>query len=137
MNTNAMPGFDEFMKNPEMMNNAMDMLKNNPELMKKYMNMSNNTKKNDSIENLKNTDYKFDETVCITGLSNDTYNNKNGNIRGYNTDTDRYEIFITELNKTIAIKNTAFNLVNSESADPEVNISENNSAINEEISDSE
>ena len=105
MDPNLMSGMGDFMKNPEMMKGMMDMLQNNPGMMEQMMNMGKSPS-----NNLEDTEYNYDDKVTITGLitKGDTYNNKSGVIRKYNTETSRYDIFISELDKSISIKESNF-----------------------------
>jgi hypothetical protein len=103
MDPNLMSGMADFMKNPEMMKAAMDMLKNNPGMMEQMMNMGKSPS-----NNLEDTEYNYDDKVIISGLKNDTYNNKSGVIRKYNIETSRYDIFISELDKSVSIKESNF-----------------------------
>ena len=86
MDPNLMSGMGDFMKNPEMMKGMMDMLQNNPGMMEQMMNMGKSPS-----NNLEDTEYNYDDKVTITGLitKGDTYNNKSGVIRKYNTETSR------------------------------------------------
>ena len=109
MDPNMMAGMGDFLKNPEMMKSAMDMLKNNPGMMEQMMNMGkqfSNSKKNP--DNLEQTDYKCDDPVTIQGLKSDTYNNQHGIIKRYNPETTRYEIYLSDLDKTVSIKQNNF-----------------------------
>jgi len=103
MDPNLMSGMGDFMKNPEMMKGMMDMLQNNPGMMDQMMNMGKSPS-----NNLEDTEYNYDDKVTITGLTNDTYNNKSGLIRKYNMETSRYDILIGELDKSISIKESNF-----------------------------
>ena len=93
----------DFMKNPEMMKSAMDMLKNNPGLMEQMMKMGGNAQPK-STNNLVDTEYNLDDTISIHGLSNDTFNNQIGLVKDYNLEKERYVIYIEELDKTLSIK---------------------------------
>ena len=121
MDPNLMSGMGDFMKNPEMMKGMMDMLQNNPGMMEQMMNMGKSPS-----NNLEDTEYNYDDKVTITGLlkKGDTYNNKSGVIRKYNMETSRYDIFISELDKSISIKESNFvrDLV---SADPDIPVESN------------
>ena len=103
MDPNLMSGMGDFMKNPEMMKGMMDMLQNNPGMMEQMMNMGKSPS-----NNLEDTEYNYDDKVIISGLKNDTYNNKSGVIRKYNIETSRYDIFISELDKSVSIKESNF-----------------------------
>ena len=103
----------DFMKNPEMMKSAMDMLKNNPGLMEQMMGMGQNDQSK-STNNLDDTEYNLDDTITINGLSNDTYNNQHGLVKDYNQDKDRYVIYIEDLDKTLSIKPTNISILKSE-----------------------
>ena len=95
MDPNLMSGMGDFMKNPEMMKAAMDMLQNNPGMMEQMMNMGK-----PPSNNLEDTEYNYNDKVTISGLlaqGSETYNNKSGVIRKYNMETSRYDIFISEL----------------------------------------
>ena len=120
MDPNLMSGMGDFMKNPEMMKGMMDMLQNNPGMMEQMMNMGKSPS-----NNLEDTEYNYDDKVTITGLltKGDTYNNKSGVIRKYNMETSRYDIFISELDKSISIKESNFvrDLVSED--DPDQNLS--------------
>ena len=129
MDPNLMSGMGDFMKNPEMMKGMMDMLQNNPGMMEQMMNMGKSPS-----NNLEDTEYNYDDKVTITGLltKGDTYNNKSGVIRKYNMETSRYDIFISELDKSISIKESNFvrDLVSED--DPDQNLSCEKKNINTE-----
>ena len=105
----------EFMKNPEMMKSAMDMLKNNPGLMEQMMGMGmGQNDQSKSTNNLDDTEYNLDDTITINGLSNDAYNNQLGLVKDYNQDKDRYVIYMEDLDKTLSIKPTNISILKSE-----------------------
>jgi len=106
MDPNLLSGLGDFMKNPEMMKQAMEMLKNNPGMMENIMNMTKQPENN----NLDDTDYNLDDTVIIHSLKNDTYNNQTAHIRKYNPDTLRYDVHLIDMDKTISIKQDNFRL---------------------------
>ncbi len=120
-NPDMMKSMEEMMKNPEIMNSAMNMM-NNPNIMNMFGNMGgqpqseDGTQKNDeesqdnaesnegSVDVEEATEFSVGNTVLIVGLKNDTYNNKDGVVKMYNTSTGRYNVFIESLDKTIALK---------------------------------
>ena len=128
MDPNMMAGMGDFLKNPEMMKSAMDMLKNNPGMMEQMMNMgksfakptqtdnsqdnsqdnSPDNSQDNSQDNLAQTGYKCNDSVIIQGLKSDTYNNQPGLIKRYIAETNRYEIYLNDLDKTISIKQNNF-----------------------------
>jgi hypothetical protein len=57
-----------------------------------------------SVDVEENTEFSEGDTVFITGLKNDTYNNKNGVVQSYNPSTGRFNVFIETLEKEIALK---------------------------------
>ena len=129
MDPNMMAGMGDFLKNPEMMKSAMDMLKNNPGMMEQMMNMGKSFAKptqtdnsqDNSQDNLAQTDYKCNDSVIIQGLKSDTYNNQHGLIKRYITETNRYEIYLNDLDKTISIKQNNFiRAIDSETNDDDV-----------------
>ena len=129
MDPNMMAGMGDFLKNPEMMKSAMDMLKNNPGMMEQMMNMGKSFAKptqtdnsqDNSQDNLAQTDYKCNDSVIIQGLKSDTYNNQPGLIKRYIAETNRYEIYLNDLDKTISIKQNNFiRAIDSETNDDDV-----------------
>ena len=131
MDPNLMSGMGDSMKNPEMMKGMMDMLQNNPGMMEQMMNMGKSPS-----NNLEDTEYNYDDKVTITGLitKGDTYNNKSGVIRKYNTETSRYDIFISELDKSISIKESNFvrDLVSKDDSDQDLSCEKNINTENTE-----
>ena len=120
-NPDMMKSMEEMMKNPEIMNSAMKMM-NDPNMMNMFGNMGgqpqsedgtqeNNQESQDNAESNEGsvyveeaTEFSVGNTVLIVGLKNDTYNNKDGVVKMYNTSTGRYNVFIESLDKTIALK---------------------------------
>jgi hypothetical protein len=128
-NPDMMKSMEEMMKNPEIMNSAMNMM-NDPNMMNMFGGLGNmggqhqsedgtpennqesqdNEESNNeetiegSVDVEENTEFSEGDYVIIAGLKNDTYNNKNGVVRMYNSSTGRYNIFIESLDKVIALK---------------------------------
>ncbi len=115
-NPDMMKSMEEMMKNPEIMNSAMKMM-NDPNMMNMFGGLGNmggqpqseesqdNAESNEgSVDVEEATEFSVGNTVLIVGLKNDTYNNKDGVVRMYNTSTGRYNVFIESLDKTIALK---------------------------------
>ena len=115
-NPDMMKSMEEMMKNPEIVNNAMKMM-NYPNMMKMFGGLGNmanqqseenNEVQDESIDvdNDDNEIYEFTEgdSVFITGLKNDLYNNKNGVVECYNSDNNRYNVFIESMDKVISLK---------------------------------
>ena len=114
-NPDMMKSMEEMMKNPEIMNNAMKMM-NDPNMMNMFGGLGNmggqpqseetedNEESQGSVDVEEETEFTKGDTVFITGLKNDTYNNKNGVVQCYNRSTERYNVFIETLEKTIALK---------------------------------
>ena len=100
----------EMLKNPEMMKMASEMLKNNPGLMENIMKNGFGPKK----DNLEATPFKLDDTVNISGLSKDEYNNKLGSIKSYNSDKSRFEVYVNDLNKSLYLKELNLTKVNED-----------------------
>jgi hypothetical protein len=90
------------MNNPDMMNNISNMMKN-PDMMNNISNMMNNNNQESDIS-IENNNFKKNDKIIMYGLSNDLYNNKIGFIQNYNSNNNRYIVFIEELNKTISLK---------------------------------
>jgi len=109
MDPNLLSGLGDFMKNPEMMKQAMEMLQNNPGMMENIMNMSKQPQNN----NLDDTDYNLDDTVVVHSLKNPDYNQQTAHIRKYNPDTLRYDVHLQDMDKTISIKQDNFRLAES------------------------
>ena len=100
-----MAGMGDFLKNPAMLKQAMDMLKNNPEMMKQMMGgMGASPTKSNKDDSLKDTEYNYDDKVMTCNLNNETYNNKEGRVKSYNVEKSRFEVFIVEHDKSIFIK---------------------------------
>ena len=81
----------DFLKNPAMMKQAMDMLKNNPEMMQQMMgSMGVTPPQANKPENTANihgslvgTEYGYDDEVMTCNLNNETYNNQKGLVKSY------------------------------------------------------
>lgn len=116
MDPNLLSGLGDFMKNPEMMKQAMDMLKNNPGMMENIMNMSKQPQNN----NLDDTPYNLDDVVLIHSLKNEDYNNQTAHIKQYNPETLRYEIDLKDMDKTISIKADNFRLTEQDTSNEEI-----------------
>ena len=93
---------DEMLKNPDMLNKAMDMLKNDPKIVETLMNLNNNSK--NTTDSLIGTPYKSDEEVIIDNLLNKEYNGKSGLVKSYCIDKERYTIYLKDIDKNILIK---------------------------------
>ena len=94
----------QMMQNPEMMKMAEEMMKTNPNMLGDMMkNMGNNNERNPE-EELKEKKFNFNDEVKFLNLSNETYNDKEGLVKNFNSETNRYEIYILELDKSISIK---------------------------------
>ena len=95
---------NQMMQNPEMMKMAEEMIKNNPNILSDMMkNMGNNDKSN-TEETLKDKKFQFNEEIRTVDLNNETYNNQNGLVKNFNSETNRYEIYILDLDKSISVK---------------------------------
>ena len=119
MDPNLLQGMGDFLKNPDMLKNAMDMLKNNPAMMEKMANFGKKFAQPQT--NLEQTDFKLDTPVTIKGLKSDTYNNQEGLIKKFNPESKRFEIFLPDLDKTISIKQKNFkrNIIEPDVEEPE------------------
>lgn len=89
----------EFMKNPEMMNMAMNMLKTNPGIIENIMKMHKPKE-----DNLSDKKYNLNQEVEIKGLINDEYNGKIGKIEDYHLEKNRYQVFVVNLEKSLYLK---------------------------------
>lgn len=143
MDTNSpqfQESFSQMMNDPNMMKNVMEIMQD-PEKMKNIMNLmkdigidnsdSMDNNDNSSVEEI--TENRWDELtfnendkIKIHGLKNDIYNGKIGIIKEYDNITERYTIFIEELNKSIAIMEDKCILLNNDNdiKTPEENIIE-------------
>ena len=113
----------DFMKNPEMMNMAMNMLKNNPGMMENIMKMKMPTGSNqsdtgtnqfDTGSNQSDTKFKPNEQVEIRELNNNEYNGQTGVIKGYHKEKKRYEVYITNMEKSIYLKEINIVIIKNE-----------------------
>ena len=129
-----MSGMLNMLNNPDMINSMTSMMKNpemqkmmsDPNIMKQALNMmngglnfnnetneTNDTSEsnitndtddiNDTIE-IDDTKYFINQNIKLVNLKNLDYNEKFGVINNYNSETKRYNVFINDLNKTIAVK---------------------------------
>ena len=126
-----MSGMMNMLNNPDMINSMTSMMKNpemqkmmsDPNIMKQALNMMNGDLNfnnetsdssdindtidtddvNDTIE-INDTTYKINQNIKLVNLKNIDYNEKYGVINDYNSETKRYNVFINDLNKTIAVK---------------------------------
>ena len=103
--------FQEFMKNPEMLKQSLEMLQNNPAMMDQFQSMSKSVQENPDILNSfmeKDTNlkpkFKVNDNIITKNLKNTDFNNLNGVIESYDKESNRYYINIPELNKKISIK---------------------------------
>ena len=95
----------QMMQNPEMMKMAEEMMKNNPNILSDMMNnMGGNNDAPNPEEVLKDKKFQFNDEVKTVNLSNENYNNKDGLVKNYNSETNRYEILVLELEKSISVK---------------------------------
>jgi len=95
----------QMMQNPEMMKMAEDMMKNNPNMLSDIMkNMGGDNNAPNPEEVLKDKKFQFNDEVKTINLSNEVYNDKEGLVKNYNSETNRYEILVLELEKTISVK---------------------------------
>ena len=111
---------NQMMQNPEMMKMAEEMIKTNPnmlsEMMKNMGNTNNPNSLSDMMKNMGNSDqpnpeellkdkkFQFNDEIRTVNLSNETFNDQNGLVKNFNSETDRYEIFILDLDKSISVK---------------------------------
>jgi hypothetical protein len=100
MDPNLMAGMGDILKNPEMMKQAMEMMKNNPGLMEKMMGDIQPPPSN----NLDDTEYDLDDRVTTCNLNNETYNNQEGLVKSYSIERSRFEVLILSLEKSIYVK---------------------------------
>lgn len=126
--------YQEFMKNPEFLKNAMNMLQNNPQMMDQISNVSNMLSKNpemlNSFMNLNsnsnnsknNTNdnqptYEIDTEIKLLNLKNRDYNNLIGKIIRFDNLKNRYEVNIPSLDKNILVKEENIENVNNDNTD--------------------
>lgn len=111
--------YQEFMKNPEFLQNAMKMLQNNPQMMEQMSNVSNLLSKNPemlnsfmnpsqnnnkSVPENNQPKYQNDLEITLINLKNVDFNNLSGTIIKFDIIKNRYEIHIPSLNKNILVK---------------------------------
>jgi len=97
----------EMMKNPEMMKMAEEMLKKNPNMMNdlmKGMGGGESVVTQTPEQNLEGRRFEFNEEVITNGLKNESFNGQNGMIKNYNSEKDRYEIYIMDMDKSILVR---------------------------------
>ena len=90
---------NEMLKNPEMLNKAMEMLKNDPKILETMMNLNNNP-----TDTLKETPFNLNDEIIINNLNTIEYNGSVGIIKDYHSDKERYSIYLKDIDKTILIK---------------------------------
>ena len=103
---------NQFMKNPEMMKMAMDMLQKNPGLMENMKDMLKNKTKSPQEElvlskeelDLEETPYELNQTVTIQNLKTEIYNQQKASIKGFCKDKNRFKVWIIDLEKFIYLK---------------------------------
>ena len=124
-NPDMINSMTSMMKNPEMQKMMSD-----PNIMKQALNMMNgdlnfNNETNDTSSETNDTNetndssetndtnstieindakYSINQNIKLINLKNLDYNEKFGVINDYNSETKRYNVFINDLNKTIAVK---------------------------------
>ena len=92
----------EMMKNPAMMKMAQEMLQKNPEMINSLL--KNMAPKADDTDNLKDTEYSLDSKIVIKDLKTEIYNGKKGLVKDYDTERDRFQVYIAELDKSLYLK---------------------------------
>ena len=107
-NPDMMNSMQEMMKNPEIMKSAMDMMKN-PEIMNMFGGLENSGSQVcqedcDDCEQCEENTFNTDDVVTLQNLKSEVYNGKQGVVREFLTDRERYSIYIEELDKTISVK---------------------------------
>lgn len=129
--------YQEFMKNPEFLKNAMNMLQNNPQMMDQISNVSNMLSKNpEMLNNFMNLNsnnsnnntnenqptYEIDTEIKLLNLKNEDYNNLLGRITRFDNLKNRYEVNIPSLNKNILVKEENIENVNNDSTEIPIEI---------------
>lgn len=119
--------FQEFMKNPEMLKQSLNMLQNNPGMMEQFKTMSKAVQDNPDILNnfmggfnKTTSELKINDKVITKNLKNIKFNNLTGVIEEYCKETNRYFVNISELNKKLSIKKENLELINDESIPIEI-----------------
>lgn len=109
-NPEMLKQMEEMMKNPEIMNNAMKMM-NDPNMANLFggntgfpNNQENNDEDSDSSSDVEETRFGVKEKVRLINLKSESYNGKDATIKSYNSANNRYNVYITELDKVISVK---------------------------------
>jgi hypothetical protein len=121
-----MNSMQEMMKNPDFMDNAMKMM-NNPEISKMFGglggdNGSTEVDECEGCDDCENTNepieiertFSCDDIVSLSGLKSEEYNGKQGIVREYLNDRERYSVYIEEMDKTISLREENLTLVSEE-----------------------
>jgi hypothetical protein len=127
---NMMNAMGEMMKNPEMLKQMEEMMKN-PDIMSNAMKMMNdpsmanlfggempnmnadNESNNDNDKNCCDngdcgeeceTKFSKNDKVKLVNLKSESYNGQECVVRGYDTSTNRYSVFVISMDKVISVK---------------------------------
>lgn len=91
---------DKLLEDPQMLQNAMEMLKKNPKILETMASLG----KQNVNDNLLDTPYNLDDKVMVENLMKSEFNGKLGIVKNYNKEKERYSVYIEEIDKTVLIK---------------------------------
>ena len=99
MNINNL-NIDKLLEDPQMLQNAVEMLKKNPKILETMASLGNQNVN----DNLLDTSYNLNDKVIIENLMKSEFNGKLGIVKDYNKEKERYSVYIEEIDKTVLIK---------------------------------
>ena len=144
-NPDMMKGIMNMMQDPGMMNNIMDIVQNNPSLNKENDTNTENIINNDNFKNIINNEDLQDmmtnmfkdniktntdienklennDLVLLVDLKNIEYNKKEGIIKKYDEEKNRYIIYVPEMDKNIFVKKENISKITSSDENSELSM---------------